>query len=310
MLEINTIREFGALYAQQQDEILRALKVKDRLDKFLLDLNTPKKIEPHWVACKNCEAGVCKKCNKEYPGWYWYEQHLRDNSDIHPSQIDRCLKYLVLCCTGYADFHEERVNPTLRKIFDLGSAWHSVMQGYGAKGAWGDPKDYLPEAPIDPDGLTFDGTPILPIAAENWIKGSADALVTNYVVVTPSLGQVRIRLIHEYKTINSNGYTKLTRPLAKHKRQATIYSAVYDAPIVVYIYTNKDDCKTADFPVAFDYSIWNEIVARVRTVQSYTNSGQPIPWEQTSAVLHPSECVECGLLKVCQPPNLAQIRRF
>lgn len=255
MLIINTIQDFQALSTQQQSEILRSLRTNDRLDSFLIAQNNPKKVEPHWVPCKGCEGGKCKRCNPQYPGWHWLEPHARDNSDIHPSQIEKCLKYLVLCCSGYAEYHEERIDPRLRRIFDMGHAWHNVIQGYGRKGAWCAPEDYLSEEPIDPDEAAFDGTPILPVASEYWIKGSVDALITKYYIKCPTLGDVCIRLIHEYKTINHNGYESLKRPKPEHKKQATIYSAVFNVPIVVYIYTDKDNCQMADFPVPFDQTI-------------------------------------------------------
>jgi hypothetical protein len=297
MLTINTISEFQSLHVSHQEEVLRGIRAKDRLDTFLLSLNkAPPPEEPHWVKCH--------KCHPDYPGWHWKEQHVRDNSDIHPSQIDKCLKYLVLCCSGVAEHHEEVVNPQLRMIFDIGHAWHHVMQTYGRKGAFCEPQYYHPEEPIDPDAVTFDGHPALPIANEFWIRGSADALIDQYQLSTPSLGDVSIRLIHEYKTIKSTQYEKLTRPKPEHKKQATIYSAVFNVPVVVYLYTNKDNCQLADFPVPFDNGIWNDIVQKVRLIQHHTDSGQMVPWEHTSALLAPNECTQCGLRKVCKPPSM------
>lgn len=299
---IRTIQEFLALPQGHQTEILQALRTKERLDRYLLNLNNKEKVAPHWVPCKGCEGGSCKRCSAEHRGWVWYEEESRDSSDIHPSQIDKCLKYLVLCCSGYADQHEERVDPRLRRIFDLGHAWHRTIQTYGLKGAFGDAQYYHPEADIDPDATTFDGHPVLPVAAAYWIRGSADALIDYYQIYTPSLGEVYIKVIHEYKTINSGGYERLLRPKPEHKKQATIYSAVFDAPIVVYLYLNKDNCNIADFPVPFDYTIWNDIVAKVYRVQHYVTTEQAVPWEETSAVLAAGECSSCGLRGVCQPP--------
>lgn len=296
MLTINTIQDFMALPMMQQEEILRGIRAKDRLDQFLLKQNGAQPVAPpHWVKCS--------RCHPDYPGWHWKEQHLRDNSDIHPSQIDKCLKYLVLCCSGYAEQHEEVVDARMRMIFDMGHAWHHTLQSYGMRGAWCDPEDYKTEAPMDPEGLAFDGTPALPIAAEYWIKGHADAVLEKYLLSTPTLGDVSIRLIHEYKSIKSSGYEKLNRPKPEHKKQATIYSAVFNVPVVVYLYANKDTCNIADFPVPFDYTIWNEVVQKVKAVQYYVNNDQPVPWEHTAAVLSPSECNYCGLKKVCQPPS-------
>ena len=111
-----------------------------------------------------------------------------------------------------------------------------------------------------------------------------------------------IRVIHEYKTINSNNYSKLTKPKSEHRWQATIYSAVFDAPIVVFLYVNKDNCQLADFTIPFDGGLWKEICDKIGVVQHYLGADRMPAWEHTSAVRNPSECSECPYRKVCKPP--------
>lgn len=307
MLEINTINEFLALPTNVRDEIQKAIKTKDRLDSFLKAQNKrvgqeSPKIDPHWEQCKRCRQWG-------QPGWIWVEEHERDNSDIHPSQIDKCLKALFYACAGYADQLEEFIDPRLQMIFDLGHLWHGLVQNYGKRGAWCKPELYHPEVSIDPDAKTFDGHPVHPVAERYWIKGHVDAVIDRYEIDNvPGVGPVAIRIVHEYKTINSGGYSKLTKPKPEHKFQATIYAAVLDVPIVVYLYTSKDDCKTADFPVPFDHTIWAEVVKKIEKVQYYTNQNIMPPWEETSAVKQQSECMGCGFRKLCQPP-LKQLGR-
>lgn len=309
MLELHTIAQFQALPQNLQNEVTKALKTKDRLDEFLVSQNKragQSTFKEGWVQCPGClpnQPGTCRRCAASgHPGWLWIKEG-RDASDIHPSQITRCIKTLVYACTGMQDQAEEYIDPRLQRIFDLGHAWHDVMQKYGKRGAWGDPENYHKEHPIDPDAVAHDGTPILPLAYQYWIKGAADALLEKYICRNvPGIGDVSLRVVHEYKTINSTQYGKLIRPKPEHKFQATIYSAVFDVPIVVYLYTNKDNCQTADFPVAFDNSIWNEITSKISSVQHYVNNGQMPPWEETSATKNPSECMECGFRKTCAPP--------
>lgn len=288
-----------ALPTQLRDEIQKAIKTKDRLDEWIRSQNNRLEvstIEPHWEKCKYCQQW-------DQPGWIWKEPYIRDNSDIHPSQIHKCMKNLWYSCAGYASFLEDTTDPRLRMIFDLGHLWHSVLQRYGSKGAWGDPIYYKSEASIDPNAQTFDKQFIHPIASQYWIKGHVDAVLDKYLIDSvPGIGTVSIRLIHEYKTINSNQYLKLTRPKSEHKYQAMIYAAVFDIPIVVYLYTSKDDCKTADFPVPFDHTIWNEIATKIVQVQNYVDSEKMPSWELTSAVKNPAECMDCGYRKICQPP--------
>ena len=311
MLELNTIADFQALPMGVQQEVQKALRTKDRLEDFLRTLNkkTGEAIKPsdvaRWEKCTHCVAeqpGVCRHCQKwGQPGWVWREQG-RDDSDIHPSQINKCLKLLWYSCNGYVDQLEEFVDPKLRMIFDMGHAWHDTVQRYGKSGAWCSPEYYHPEAAIDPKAVAYDGTPVLPLAYKYWIRGSADAVIDKYIVPNvPGLGDVSLRIVHEYKTINSNGYSKLTRPKPEHKWQATIYSAVFNVPMVVYLYTNKDNCQIADFPVPFDYTIWNEVVKKIEKVQQWTEAKQLPVWEETSATQNPAECRECGYRKICAP---------
>jgi CRISPR/Cas system-associated exonuclease Cas4 (RecB family) len=303
MLEINTIAEFFALPTNVREEIQKAIRTKDRLEDFLRSQNKRIGSEvddaPHWEQCPRC---------KDNPGWI-LKGRARNDSDIHPSQINKCIKFLYYSCAGYEDRLEEFIEPRLQMIFDLGHAWHNTVQKYGKRGAWSKPEDYHPEMSIDPNAVTHDGKPVLPIATQYWIRGHVDALIDKYIIDNvPGVGPVSIRLIHEYKTINSGQYSKLTRPKPEHKFQATIYAAVFDVPIVVYLYTSKDDCKTIDYPVPFDHTIWNDVVSKIQNVQHFINNDQEPPWELTSATKDPAECEKCGFRSTCSPP-LKQIRK-
>jgi CRISPR/Cas system-associated exonuclease Cas4 (RecB family) len=306
VLEINTIQDFQSLPFEVQAEIQKSIKAKDRLEGFLRSLN--KKVgqdskpnhEAKWEECSKCKPFW--EVAQGQKGWVFYDRSRNDN-DVHPSQINKCLKFLFYSCAGFTDQMEEFIDPRLRMIFDIGHAWHDTIQRYGRMGAWGDPANYHKEVRIDPEATAHDGTPILPIANKYWIRGSVDALLTKYEMYNvPKVGDVSIRLIHEYKTMNSGQFSKLTRPKPEHKYQATIYSAVFNVPIVVYLYTNKDTCNMNDFPVPFDNSIWTEVVQKIDRVQYYVENDITPPWEDTSAVQNPAECMECGFRKICSPP--------
>lgn len=301
MLEVNTIQDFYNLPLQARNEIQKALRTKDRLEQYIISQRKKvgQEVKPadaaHWAECRSCKPFG-------QPGFVWTEQR-RDDNDIHPSQINKCLKVLYYSCTGKTAQLEERHEPRIQLIFDLGHAWHDVLQKYGRKGAWVSPKDYFPEISIDPDAVTAEGYPVLPVAHRYWIRGSADALLKNYFLPNvPGLGEVSVRVIHEYKTINNGQYSKLTSPKPEHKRQATLYAGVFDVPLVVYLYTNKDNCAVQDYPVAFDHSIWADITKKCDLVQYYVNNEQDPPWEATSAVQNPRECDDCGYRRLCQPP--------
>jgi len=311
MVELHSIESFFRLPPQLQQEVQKSLRMKDRLEGWLTAQNKKagQSVKPHhegrWIPCAHClegQPGICHCTKNGHPGWHWMAPS-RDDSDIHPSAINKCLKFIWLSCSGYSAGMEEVIEPRIRMLFDLGTSWHIVMQDfYGKRGAWGDPKNYHPEVSIDPDAVDANGNPLQPLAERYWIRGHVDALINNYLIAVPGLGECSVKVVHEYKTINSNGYTKLTRPKPEHKKQATIYSAVLDAPFVVYFYTNKDNSQIIDFPVAFDSSIWNEVTQRIDRVLELVEAKRPPAWEETSHVLNPRECMECPYQRVCDPP--------
>lgn len=314
MLEILTINDFFTkLNSSQQIAVLKALKTKERLDEWLDSLNHKKKnaglSKPLLIDCSKCKSSP-------EPGKLLLTP--RDNRDIHPSQIHKCLKKIWFDCSTYettdpetgqpkivawAEHSEEYIPPRLRRIFDWGHAWHDTVQGYGSRGAFGPKKTYHPELRIDPDAGSNSRAEVL------WIKGAVDAVIDPYVIEVPGMGKVAIRVVHEYKTINSNGYSKLNKPKTDHKWQATIYSYVLDVPIVVYLYINKDNQQLADFPISFSRELWETVEEKIDKIQHFVEAGHPPAWEETSAVLTPMECRECPYLKVCQPPQ-SQVKQI
>lgn len=303
MLEINTIQEFLSLPTNLQAEIQKSLRTKDRLEEHLRSAHkkvnaAEVKVEAgHWDKCPCCKSS-------DYPGYIWIEQD-RDDNDIHPSQIHKCIKTIWYACNGYTNYFEEDIEPRLQLIFELGHSIHDIFQKHGKNGAWSEAKFYQKEVQIDPNQLTYDGYPALPIAHHYWIRGACDAIIDRYVCRdVPGIGDVTIRVAHEYKSTNSGKFSKLIRPTPEHKFQATIYAAVFNVPIVVYLYLNKDNCHMADFPVPFDHLIWNEITKRCDLVKYYTDINQQPPWEETSAIKDPQECLGCGYKKLCAPPMI------
>lgn len=301
MLEIMTIGDFMALHAAQREEILKALRVRDRLDTWLettFNAKRPPMLQPTWKKCNFCEeAGAV---HNEAGCWVLHEP--RNNSDVHPSQVTKCIKKLWYDCAGYAQEAEESIDSRLQRTFDLGHAWHHTVQSYGRRGAWGEPSDYRDEVPFDPDMLDEHGRPKFPVAEGLWLRGSVDAIIERYVIPqVPMLGDVAVRMVHEYKTINSSGYQNLKKPKPEHKWQAMIYSAVFDVPLVVFMYLNKDTSAQIDYPIPFDPVLWNTIQQKIELLKYYIDQNQLPPWEITSAVKDPAECKKCGYYKLCRP---------
>lgn len=298
MLTINTIADFYNLSEEHRGAILKALDTKGRL----VDWLDQKARQPtRWH--KHTFQGTCRECD----GAGTYTHTPRDSRDIHPSQITKCVKKIWFDCSVSSEkdpdgdpipfyvYSENYVEPHLQMIFDQGHGLHAQYQGYGIKGAWGD--NYEAELPIDPDGG------LLPLAECFWIRGSVDALLGPYFIKVPGIGPVAIRVIHEYKSINDNQYKTLKSPKVDHKWQASIYSRIFDVPVVVYLYINKDNNHLADFPVPFDFMLWETIEKKIQKIQYYVDGKQVPPWEETSAVQKPAECDGCPYLRLCNPPH-------
>lgn len=178
---------------------------------------------------------------------------------------------------------QRKVEPRSQLIFDLGHAVHSMFQGYGKKGAWG--PNYEPEAPI--------GGEIQELAERLMIEGHADADTTMLVEPPNSPVIYDVGIVHEYKTINSKNFAKLTRPKPEHKMQATIYSACLNRPVVVYLYFSKDDSNLADFPVEFDAQVWANVSGKIQTMLEFYRQGLPPKGE---AGYH---CQDCAYVNNC-----------
>ena len=304
MIKVHSIADYNNLPEPQRLALQYSIKCKDRLKDWIRKRNSqpaaPRTQDNHWVRCKRCieHVGVCACKADGHEGWVEAEPE-RDNSGVHPSGVTNCLKALYYACSGRASEHHRFVDPDLQFIFDMGHGWHYVVQNfYGKKGAWGAPESYHPEVAIDP---SEDGQWVL--GKQYWIRGSVDALLDDYRVDVPGMGEVSVRVVHEYKTIGADGYKKLTKPKPEHQWQATIYSAVLDAPLVVFLYVNKNNSQMVDFVVPFNQKLWDEeITKKILAVQSYVTAQSDPPWEITSAKLSPRDCFECGYKNICKPP--------
>lgn len=254
-IQLHTIQDWFQLDATIRPVVLQHIKLKDRLYRFIEARRKKPVTEPIKVKCRKCEGSGEIELEPRYAG-------------IHPSQIGRpCLLQTFFDMNG----EEKREKPDNRRqlIFDLGHAIHAMFQGYGLAGAWG--KSYIHEAPINGNEQ--------PLAEELMVEGHADA--DNLLVIDdiPNAPIFEVGLIHEYKSINDNGYKGLRSPKPEHKQQAMVYSALRNRPVVVYMYLNKNDQSLSDFPVAFDPALWNSIEGKLRFLKKAYDTGVPPPGE-------------------------------
>ena len=277
VVQLHTIEQWFSVDPQVQQIVLRAIKLRDRLWAWRLALEQGKLShppEPGWRPCKRCDQR----------GWTYHEPR---KPGLHPSAMySTCLLKIYFEAIGVPA--EVTHEATMLLLFDLGTAWHDKLQSFGRAGVWGE--RYKEEVAIEDTAL----------AKEFMIVGHADA--ENILVIDdiPGAPIFEVGLVHEYKTINDKGFGGLHgKPKPQHKQQATIYSACLNRPVVVYLYTNKDNSNTQDFPIVFDHALWNTMAQKATRVRDAVLSNTPPPAEIGY------HCKECGFRYQCAPYKAA-----
>lgn len=270
IIQLHTIDQWMAQDQTIRSMILQNIKLKDKLNKYLEAKGaSPSITEPKWVPCRQCDRTGWYAVHPRYPG-------------VHPSQlISPCLLKAYNDVLGIEG--DQRNKARLQLIFDLGHAVHHMFQSYGLDGAWG--SNYVAEAPISGD--------FQELAEEYMIEGSADAENIMSIDIPESPYIYEVGLVHEYKTINSDGFTKLTRPKPEHQQQATIYSACLNRPVVVYLYFSKNDQNLADFPVEFKPEVWRQVSSKAKLVVDFYRAGTPPKGEVGY------HCQDCKYALIC-----------
>lgn len=274
IVQLHTIDQWMQLDPTIRVVILKNIKLKDRLYKYLYSLNNKesKYTQPTWVLCSKC-------AESQYPGHVLMEPRY---DGLHPSQIGHpCLLKIYNEIVGVPS--QEKVEARLRLIFDLGHAVHHMFQTYGLNGAWG--SMYKHEVEISER--------FQPLAAALMIEGHADA--DNILVIDdiPNAPIYELGLVHEYKSANENNFKKLTGPKPEHRQQAMLYAAALNRPVVVYLYLNKNDSNLSDFPVQFEPARWANLEAKAQTIKGYYDRQEPPPAE---VGFH---CKDCGFSFNC-----------
>jgi hypothetical protein len=273
----------------RQDEatrsfILKNIKIKDRLHSYIYRRNRSGQnsvSEPTWVKCSKC-------ADSPFPGYLLKEPRY---DGLHPSAMGHpCLLKIYKEIVGTPG--ENRTDPRMQLIFDQGTAIHLIFQAYGLNGAWG--PQYKAEAEINAGHQE--------LARQLLIEGHADA--ENILLIDePGAPLFEVGLVHEYKSINDNGFKKLTGPKPEHKQQATLYSAALNRPIAVYLYMNKNDGSLADFPIQFNPDVWSRLQEKALLLKQFYETEQP---PAGNVGFH---CRDCNYMNSCADYAAAQPKR-
>lgn len=161
---------------------------------------------------------------------------------IHPSAACKdgaCLLKLYYDCTHLIE-PRKRFNRESQLTWDIGTMLHCVFQTWFKQMYGGQFKD---EVFLRDEDLS--------------IKSHADGLFTFS----------DHRFILEIKSIKEGGnygFEKVQmKPMADNVRQAHFYMALSDAPFALLLYVCKNNSKWKEHAVAFDFKLWDRIVADV-----------------------------------------------
>lgn len=211
---------------------------------------------------------------------------------FHPSALGMCARMNVYEFIGAKKI--QTIEPEALEIFDMGHSVHELVQGrFDAMGAWAGANSFgyqfRKEVPYDPKtdhlyntfgcGGTTDG--ILEIWTDSWKQ----------------------RGIIEIKSINDDGFKKLTQPKLEHLEQAHLYCFRFDCPIMWIWYFNKNTSRRQVFPVVFDQDIFQGAIAKLDLWHQHAMNGT-LPEREESFF----GCQGCGYRDECKPESLSKIR--
>jgi CRISPR/Cas system-associated exonuclease Cas4 (RecB family) len=290
--KVHTIEQWQALDAATQNLIKNNIRIKDRLHLWLkaqqalgnAKAQLRQEKDPEWKPCRHCNPDNSSPTQEK--GWVLH--HPRYDG-VHPSQFgEACLLKIYNEMIGVPG--QDKFDPRVQLIFDLGTAIHGMFQSYGEKGAWG--PMYQKEVPVNREHQK--------LAEELMLEGSADAeniLVLDDIPNYPYI--IEVGLIHEYKSINDNGFKGLRAPVAKHMMQAALYSAARNRPLTIYLYMNKNDSNLLDFVVPFDPHRWAGMYTKGKQLVDHYHRQVPPPAETGF------HCKDCRYYYNCGPAKAA-----
>ena len=186
------------------------------------------------------------------------------------SSCDRAVAYGLL-----GKPMKSRIAPGLRRIFDMGHAFHHVIQ---AAMFWAYPG--FREEVKGEHALNF--------------RGSCDGVWGNRAA--------------EIKSISVSGFDSTTSPKKEHRQQATIYAKIIEGiEIIVYIYANKNTGELRSFEVRPSNDLWHEMALRAtrvnKAVQAYEKEGGHLPPKIDKDYV----CFDCDYAWICRPDLIRRV---
>lgn len=237
----------------------------------------------HWDPVKELydwadEVQGLEACNCWTNGLEWNAP--RATGFMHASTFNRgCDMMLLLERMGAHPIPKMR--GPVRRIMDLGTAAHDLMNFYQGTRAYVNGYKYEHDVPAMVEGL--------------FVGGSADGLTIGWPLDRP--------ILWEYKTINKRGAAGLKHPSKSYIIQVNVYMKALGIPAVVFVYINKDDSSFYHFVVEYSESMWTMIERKARYINKIADALVEDAQRKVS-----NSCFSCPYYEECEPP--IRKRRF
>lgn len=116
--------------------------------------------------------------------------------------------------------------------------------------------------------------------------------------------EVVLRVGLEAKSMSPGEYEDLKKPKDEHVRQAHVYMACLDLPLMWFLYMNKGNQNNtpsqSPYLQPFQPAVWAELEDRFRTIHGFVERGELPPRTETVV------CQFCPWSHTCQPSNMTQ----
>ena len=228
---------------------------------------------------------------------------------IHASELYPCLRKSVYCVLDVEK--HANVSKFWKQRFKVGKVLHLMMQddfhrmakrsttdqAMRCASAMAEKMDcyieFEDEAPVSPAHQ--------PLAAHYKLYSSCDGVFT---FKKKDTHEVVLRVGLEIKTESADEYAKIKAPKPTHVRQAHIYMACLDLPLMWFFYMNKSNQNNtnsqAPYLTVWQPAIWAEMEDRIKTALNFAARGE-LP-ERTETVI----CEFCPWSWTCQPDTLTK----
>jgi hypothetical protein len=224
------------------------------------------------------EVQSVEACRNWNTGHLWNTD--RRTGFMHASTFNKGCDMMLLLERMGADGIPKMRGKT-RRILDLGTAAHDMMDFYQGTRAFVNSYKYENNVPVFIDGL--------------YIGGAADGLTLGWPIDRP--------ILWEYKTINKKGVANLRKPNKDYRVQTNVYMKALGIPVVVFVYISKDDSMFYHFIIDFDEGLWNMIERKAQQINVLADALTEDAPRRVS-----DSCFYCPYFEECEPP--IKKRRF